>query len=113
MQTTNKTSQGQADLRLFVNTHVLACQTSLVEKLFEELGEKDANFYLSSVDNGVVDNECVEILEWWLVDDWFIKKLRGQGEPVLENDYGIWWGRTCSGQAIALDSVIESIYNNS
>jgi len=31
------------------------------------------------------------------------------GEPILESDYGTWWGRTCTGQAIQLDGTIQKI----
>ena len=58
-----------------------------------------------------VEREPQAIYEWWLVNDWFIEKLRAEGEPILENDYGTWWGRTCTGQAIFLDYVIEKIYD--
>ena len=51
------------------------------------------------------DTEQQEIMEWWLVNEWFSKKLIAVGEPVLDNDYGIWWGRTCSGQAISMDAM--------
>lgn len=57
-----------------------------------------------------LENEPVEVLEWWTVDDWMKDKLIEQGEAVLVNDYGNWWGRQCSGQAIFLDPVIERIY---
>jgi hypothetical protein len=50
-----------------------------------------------------------EIYEWWLITDWFKDKLLQHGEPILDNDYGTWWGRTCTGQAILLDGVISSI----
>ena len=50
-----------------------------------------------------------EILEWWVVTTWMADKLKEQGEPILENEWGVWWGRTCSGQAILLDNVIDKI----
>lgn len=50
-----------------------------------------------------------EILEWWAISSEFANKLREHGECILDNDYGIWWGRTCSGQSVTLDSVIQSI----
>ena len=50
-----------------------------------------------------------EIYEYWLVSPYFGEKLRNKGEAVLER-YGGWvWGRTCTGQAIALDGVVEDI----
>lgn len=51
-----------------------------------------------------------EIYEWWIVTDWLLDKLEAHGEAVLRTDYGEWWGRTCTGQSIVLDSVIEDIY---
>lgn len=50
-----------------------------------------------------------EIFEWWIVDTWVAKKLEDRGEPILNNDCGIWWGRTTTGQAIAMDYVIADI----
>lgn len=50
-----------------------------------------------------------EILEWWLVTSWMAERLKEQGETILDNDYGIWWGRSCSGQSITCDGVIRSI----
>ena len=50
-----------------------------------------------------------EIFEWWIVSDWLLNRLEERGEPILRTDYGDWWGRTCSGQAISLDCVIQEI----
>ena len=30
-------------------------------------------------------------------------------QPLLQNAYGTWWGRTCSGQAIYMDNIIQEI----
>ncbi len=57
------------------------------------------------------EQEAQEIYEWWLCSNWLISQLRKHGEPILTNDFGEWWGRTCTGQAILLDSVIEEIYD--
>ena len=56
--------------------------------------------------------EPQEIFEWWLVSSWFGKKLLLEGEPVIDNGYGVWWGRTTTGQAISLDYIIEKIYGD-
>lgn len=56
------------------------------------------------------ESEPQEIYEWWLCSDWLLEKLEARGEPVLHSDLGDWWGRTCSGQAISMDSVIKDIY---
>jgi hypothetical protein len=55
------------------------------------------------------ESEPVEILEWWLVSEWMAGKLREQGEPILDNDFGYWWGRKISGQSITMDGVILDI----
>lgn len=55
------------------------------------------------------ETEPQEIFEWWLVSNWLADKLKAKGEPILDNDYDIWWGRTCTGQAILLDGVISEI----
>jgi len=55
-------------------------------------------------------NAPQEILEWWICSDWLLEKLEAHGEAVLHTDFGSWWGRTCSGQAIMMDGVIERIY---
>ena len=52
-----------------------------------------------------------EIYEWWFVSRWLFEQLQAEGEPVIDSDYGYLWGRTCTGQAISLDSVIERIYD--
>lgn len=53
-----------------------------------------------------------DIYEWWLVSDWLADHLRRFDEPILDTDYGTWWGRTCTGQAILLDGIIQQIMNS-
>jgi hypothetical protein len=50
-----------------------------------------------------------EVYEWWLVSDWLCRQLRDAGRPVLDNDYGSWWGRTCTGQALIMDGVLQEL----
>lgn len=51
-----------------------------------------------------------EVYEHWLVSGWLGKKLAEKGEKVDTDFAGmVVWARTCTGQAIALDSVIEAI----
>lgn len=128
-------------LEQFVSREVLACQSSLVEEaLKKQLFSIDdlENMYRPFDGRLIAPNVCVrcqcefscldsetgtcescfeehqepqEILEWWLVSPWFSKKLLMEGEPILDNDYGIWWGRCATGQAISLDYVIQKIYD--
>jgi len=57
------------------------------------------------------ESEPKEIYEWWLVRRDFLDDLEEKGEPVLRTDYGDWWGRCTTGQAILLDSVICNLYD--
>ena len=50
-----------------------------------------------------------EILEWWLVTAPFARLLQAEGEYILEKLDCYWWGRTTSGMAIYMDSVITDI----
>ena len=50
-----------------------------------------------------------EIYEWWLVTDFLARHPDAIGEPVLINEYGNWWGRTCTGQTVMLDGTLQAI----
>ena len=53
-----------------------------------------------------------EVLEWWICSDWLYNKLKAKGETI-DTFYGLQiWGRTCSGQAIKCDWVIQTIYKD-
>jgi len=47
-----------------------------------------------------------EIYQWFECDSYLISLLRDKGECILDN---VYWGRTCCGQSIILDSVIQNI----
>lgn len=56
--------------------------------------------------------EYREIYEHWIVSDWLADRLAEYGEAVCKDFYGLTvWGRTCTGQGIALDGIVEDIYN--
>lgn len=118
----------------FVHYEVLMCASQLVNDLLEAsmYGSKifggielDAieNYYITdettAQDYGYDSLEAMqeagadrqEIFEWWFVSRWLYERLRAAGEPVIDSDYGYLWGRTCTGQAITLDSVIKCIYD--
>jgi len=50
-----------------------------------------------------------EIFEWYLVSDWFLDRLREINEPIIDNDYGEYWGRCCTGQSIYLDYNMQEL----
>lgn len=99
----------QRELQSFVNREVYYCQSALVEELLnKEIISYDdfVNLYDEETD------EYQEIYEYWIVSEWLAEKLEQESEPVIKSDFGTWWGRTCTGQAIMLDSVIEKIYTD-
>lgn len=115
------------ELSKFVNRGIQRDQSSLVEKLladglvhwyevenlypsWPELEEQLADVCAEGETH--VSLQPQEIFEWWLVADWFADMLQEKGEPVLRSSYGTWWGRTCTGQAIALDPIIADIYRD-
>lgn len=52
-----------------------------------------------------------EVYEHWIVSDWLADKLAARGEKVDKDFAGLTvWARTCTGQAIYLDSIIEDIW---
>ena len=82
-----------------VQNCVLKNQSTLVEEMMQ------ANL----ISFEYLDSFADDVLEWWLIDSWLAERLKQQGEVVIE-EYGCyWWGRSTSGQAICLDSVIQSI----
>jgi hypothetical protein len=74
----------------------------------EELTEEEKQHIIEEWrDSG---NDIKEVLEWWLISEWLHDKLNEKLEPVFTpNDFNYFWGRTCSGQAICLDYVIQEI----
>lgn len=54
-------------------------------------------------------SEAAEVYEWWEVGDWLAERLEREGEVVLRNGYGDWWGRCCTGQSVTLDRVIQEL----
>jgi len=90
-------------------------EETISEFTFERNLEKIENKYSTEISDLLDEIEEFEdeqdrpqeVFEWWIVSNRLIEKLKEKGEVVLE-DRNIW-GRTCSGQAILLDSVITDI----
>lgn len=61
-------------------------------------------------DDLTFEDEDLEAYEHWLVTGWLAEKLEERGEIVGEFLGLTIWGRTCTGQAIYMDGVIEEIY---
>lgn len=73
----------------------------------KDKNEEEVEEYIQEIrDNG---EDVQEPLEYWIVSEWFYDKLKALGEPVIEWSGLNIWGRTCSGQAIALDNTIDDV----
>lgn len=85
-------------------------EETLKEWLDEHGIEYDADDDEDALKDAVRDNaEAAEVYEWWRVDDWLAGQLKKIGEPVLDNDCGYWWGRTCTGQAMIMDGTLQNV----
>ncbi len=112
----NKEEQNTADFRsecqTFWHNQRARCQSALVDHLLSCNAEQFhydeiENLYRPSEEDGE-EEDVQEICEWWLIDDWLADHLRKRHAPILENDYGTWWGRTTS-QMVCMDWIIEDI----
>ncbi|MEQ9617077.1 MAG: DUF2958 domain-containing protein [Phycisphaerales bacterium] len=81
---------------------VLANQSSLIDVLIR--GELPEGFGYDAL-----PPDDREIYEWWLIDSRLAEELRSVGEHIVDNDYGTWWGRSCTGQAIKMDGTMQEI----
>lgn len=55
------------------------------------------------------EHEPQDVLEWWLVSSYLATELEERGETIASDGASHWWGRTCSGQAIVLDGIMQRI----
>lgn len=131
----------QKAIEQFIATEILSNQTALVEEVMKHKiisVDEIYNLYREFDGQLLSPNICVsckneypfldsetgqcevcfeeeqlpqEIYEWWLVSSWFGKKLLLKDEPIIDNNYGTWWGRCVTGQVIAMDEIINSIYD--
>ena len=119
--------------REFIHPHIFRNQSSLITHLqgqevegfyyddIENLYMSDEEIlnYMGSYDEDMSDQEIIEVrdngedfkevFEWYLVSDWFLDRLREINEPIIDNDYGEYWGRCCTGQSIYLDHNIQEL----
>lgn len=72
---------------------------------------EDLNAWREAANDCAADNPQ-EAYEWWRVSPWLCKELRAIGEIVIDNDYGCWWGRTCTGQGYIMDGTLQQIAAN-
>lgn len=56
-----------------------------------------------------LDPDYIEVYEHYIVDRYFGARLHERGEIVEEYLGLLLWGRTCTGQSISMDGVIENM----
>lgn len=84
---------------------------------FLEAQDKDVSHAHTDLENlkeynlrlHTTDWETREVLEWWVVSRAMEAALTKLGHVFLVNEFGTWWGRTISGQAISIDCDIRKI----
>ncbi len=107
----SETSEGQRELRTFVEREVAYNVSMLVYELAKDDHYMDD---LTDVLYGPEDEETGEpreIFEHYIVTGWLAERLAEKGEAVLMDFYGLTlWGRATTGQAVYMDGVIEEIY---
>ena len=99
----------QDNCRRLVDNHVYHNVSYLVQELSKD--EKYSNDLMEVQVQFNDEDYPDEALEHWLVSNWLAERLREEGEMVIDFMDLTIWGRTTSGQAICIDSVIEDIYN--
>ena len=83
---------------------------ALAKTFLQHLKRQDA--LRDFCDANQVDPEQNEVYEHWIVSEWLAARLEERGEVIERDFFGLTiWGRACTGQAILLDSVICSIYD--
>ncbi|MFK7979279.1 MAG: hypothetical protein AB8G86_04820 [Saprospiraceae bacterium] len=99
-----------------LNNYELSSLTD-IENLHDELWEVDNPTAkqsslmdcLKELIKQIEEPDLQEIFEWYEITKWLAEKLIEKGEPILENDYGFYWGRTCTGQSIILDGTVQQV----
>ena len=99
----------QDNCRRLVDNHVYHNVSYLVQELSKD--EKYSNDLMEVQVQFNDEDYPDEALEHWLVSNWLAERLREEGEMFIDFMDLTIWGRTTSGQAIYIDSVIEDIYN--
>lgn len=89
-------------------TYEFTCEPT-DEQVAEYIKDNTTEDYTPDESDAYGELQYPEAFEYWAVSDWLADKLRENGEPVAEFGMTYVWGRGTTGQAIALDYVIEKI----
>lgn len=50
-----------------------------------------------------------EVYEWYRVSGYLCALLHAIGEVTIDNDYGYWFGRQCTGQSLIMDGTLQRV----
>lgn len=124
--TTNEVTN-QEILRKFVDREIIMNASGLVQDGSEKLLFNSCSIYEVAENLTIDEEEAIdagfasleeaqaagedfkEVFEWWFVSEFLYEKLKDLNCVVYDSDYGYLWGRETTGQAISMDSVIETI----
>ncbi len=96
MESKNFDLSGLKDkFQTFVDDYNFEDQTNLVNKCLES-----NIFDHEQIKTNLEKYEQKEINQWVLVDNFFSYALAIQGETIIKNDFGNWWGRDSSVEII-------------
>jgi len=103
----------ERELDQVVGEVVLYNVTTLVSDMMGSKWDDEIDEFSYKVDDSFEEEGAeptyIEALEYWLVDDWFGENLKQKGELVGELCNLTIWGRSCTGQAISLDYVVQEV----
>lgn len=101
----------QRKVREFVEREITQNVSQLITFHIETDIDRIMEFFPNLIIGYDENDEPIDIYEYWIVTKWFADKLKEQNEVIEDNFHGLTiWGRTTTGQAISMDSVIQEIY---
>lgn len=95
------------------NTDEYGCHYFLNTDGSKWAAKNDASGWRDLCEAHDIDPQTNEAFEHWIVSGWLADKLEAEGEMIVRDFLGMTiWGRSCTGQAIAMDGVIQKIHAN-
>ena len=97
-------------VRKLIERDIYCNQSALIEELLSAgaCGVFDYD-HLINEPADIDSEEYREIFEWWAVSQWLASHLKAVGAPLIDNDYGVWWGRTECGQSLEFDARLNDV----
>ena len=102
-----ETVQEQREVEKRIDQEILKNCTFLMSDLLENQlieYEELENYYNKN-------DEPKEVFEWYFINEWLYNQLQEKNAVVINSEYGYIYGRTCTGQALYLDSIFQDIFN--